>query len=406
MSLLLQHIEKIILGAVLIALLAFLSLTLRDLRQTSQQVNPMKSRIELPTGSLPEISADSFQGERLLAAPGLVWTKAGDEDAPSLFDPARYIVCANPECRRILRYDAKDCTKCGHPQDEGGGADSPDPDQPEPDDEDRDGLPREYEDQFDFLDDRLGVDARRDSDGDLFTNIEEYRAGTSPEDEGSHPPLAKKMRFVHVKKHPLPIRLYEVKTYGKTSKDEWDLFIETDVGKGERQRVRIFSVGETLMDGRFEIADATVKRIPFFDESTNSERTRQESTVVLRETEDDSTLVLEKGQQPPSRDLYVSLIFLSHPTDIEKCRRMTKKVGNTIDLPPGADNGEQYRVQFDEENDAPALLPVDNGKATGGAIPVPRFVEQRDLRRHRTSSGPPQPNEPSRSDRTRTSQPW
>jgi hypothetical protein len=45
-------------------------------------------------------------------------------------------------------------------------------------------------------------DALLDPDGDGFTHLEEFQAGTDPHDAGSHPPYAKKLRFVERKDLP------------------------------------------------------------------------------------------------------------------------------------------------------------------------------------------------------------
>ncbi len=53
-------------------------------------------------------------------------------------------------------------------------------------DTDRDGLPNDWEKKF-ALNSNDATDAAKDSDGDGFTNLEEYQAKTDPTDKKSHP---------------------------------------------------------------------------------------------------------------------------------------------------------------------------------------------------------------------------
>jgi hypothetical protein len=48
-------------------------------------------------------------------------------------------------------------------------------------------------------------DAQLDPDGDGFSNIEEYKFGSGPRDAESHPPYARKLRFVDRKDIPFPL---------------------------------------------------------------------------------------------------------------------------------------------------------------------------------------------------------
>lgn len=70
-------------------------------------------------------------------------------------------------------------------------------------DSDFDGMPDEWENRY-----GLGVnidDAAQDADGDRFTNLEEYLAGTNPKDASSAPPLVSKLRVLKTGRIPLPL---------------------------------------------------------------------------------------------------------------------------------------------------------------------------------------------------------
>jgi len=62
-------------------------------------------------------------------------------------------------------------------------------------DTDEDGLPDTWEEQYDL--NPLVDDASEDEDGDGFTNLAEYQAGTDPTDPDSHP-RSKAMPWIHL----------------------------------------------------------------------------------------------------------------------------------------------------------------------------------------------------------------
>ena len=71
-------------------------------------------------------------------------------------------------------------------------------------DRDGDGMTDDWELKYGF-DKYNAADALKDSDGDGFTNLEEFRAAGDPLDPGSHPPYATKLRFVRRINVPFPI---------------------------------------------------------------------------------------------------------------------------------------------------------------------------------------------------------
>ena len=70
-------------------------------------------------------------------------------------------------------------------------------------DRDSDGITDDWELEY-GLDKYNAGDADMDMDGDGFNNLEEFIAGTLPNRADSHPPYAKKMRFVELKEIPFP----------------------------------------------------------------------------------------------------------------------------------------------------------------------------------------------------------
>lgn len=90
----------------------------------------------------------------------------------------RRVYCA--ECAAPIPSDVKICVECGKSQPEEAKVVY---------DTDNDGLPDEWEKRF-GLNINDPADADLDTDGDLFTNREEYEMGTNPTDPKSHPPYS------------------------------------------------------------------------------------------------------------------------------------------------------------------------------------------------------------------------
>lgn len=105
--------------------------------------------------------------------------QAGVEGRNLLVSDLR-VACVNPECGKPIPYEATMCPFCGFSQ-------------PKPDDiireldNDGDQLPDVWEEKH-GLDPRDAADASLDLDGDGFSNLEEYLAGSRPDDATSYPP--------------------------------------------------------------------------------------------------------------------------------------------------------------------------------------------------------------------------
>ncbi len=92
-----------------------------------------------------------------------------------------------------IPYEAEICPFSGLPQ--------PSMDQL---DRDGDGLTDDWELQY-GLDRYNAGDAAADSDGDGFSNLDEFSGGTNPLDAKNHPSYAEKLRFVERKDRPFPL---------------------------------------------------------------------------------------------------------------------------------------------------------------------------------------------------------
>lgn len=118
-----------------------------------------------------------------------------------MFVSGKRVACV--ECGKPIPYYALTCPFCNAKQPE------IDPGVNEDQDSDIDGMPDRYEDQMGFKKNDPD-DAEMDADLDGFTNIEEYKAETDPNDKDSTPDLATKIRLVDVRRNEFQLRFNSV----------------------------------------------------------------------------------------------------------------------------------------------------------------------------------------------------
>lgn len=112
-----------------------------------------------------------------------------------MFTPERRVSCLN--CDRPIAYVSTNCPYCKavqqtEPSPSAGG------------DRDNDGLPDAWEVKY-GLNPLFAGDAVLDSDGDGFTNIDEYRNQTSPVDKTDHPTRIGRVRVVSMTELPFDL---------------------------------------------------------------------------------------------------------------------------------------------------------------------------------------------------------
>ena len=178
MNILKYHYEKLILGLILLAMLLYLlnlMQTLHELRSTeAEQFLPSPTNREK---RVEQLNATDFNTLRLINTTDLKWSANPDRKG-SLFFPGLYIECINPECNHWLPFNVAECPWCQSKQTVETGPQEPTVDQ----DSDGDGIPDVKEEMYDFLNPNKQDDANLDFDSDWFTNKEEIKLGTAPDD--------------------------------------------------------------------------------------------------------------------------------------------------------------------------------------------------------------------------------
>lgn len=245
-----RHYEKLILGFCLICFMWSMFSVQRRVNESASELNKVKRSVSsLVTGKkyYAEVKTSDFmrvtdldsndnmvmrfdvnlynvkatRGEDFELDAADYHKQSEDEwQFSSLLQPARYIICKNPSCYTILPFGGRGemtCPYCGERQE----ITAPEPTMT--DDLDKDGIPDYIEKQYDFLDYHYYYDAFDDEDGDGFTNIEEYLAGTDMTDFNDCPDLGYAVRLLGQPfNQPIPFMFNRIKKPANTPvKSDW-----------------------------------------------------------------------------------------------------------------------------------------------------------------------------------------
>jgi len=199
-SWLVRHYEKLILTAVVAALLGSVGYLLSQLQRSRATLESLVSE-SLPSQwkRAERLAIDAYTGR---------WQKVSRPmQLPPftnlLFVSELRVLCVYEDCRKPIPFDADVCPFCGRRQ--------PEIVRPEEIDSDGDGLTDVYEKKV-GLNPFDAADAFADPDSDGFSNIEEFQAGTNPFDSKDFPNPVAKLRVVRIVNRPFRMRFQGVQT--------------------------------------------------------------------------------------------------------------------------------------------------------------------------------------------------
>lgn len=342
MEFLKKHFEKLILGVALIVLLVSCFLVLTSLHKARQDVKEVQTRIEeMPEEKPIEPLSEDQIDLSILTDPAIRLDLGDDEiEGASLVEPPKYILCAGPQCSQLIPFSAETCRFCG--------ADQPEEDPFDKfraeDDFDEDGMSNAFERKYsDFLNPQDPNDAGVDHDGDGFSNVEEFRWKSEPDNYENFPALARNLRFLGMRRRRIPIIFRALARNNSDDPADWD--ITCAILDGGSLKRSILTVGEAVagykITGAKYKVDDEGKDISELQVTAQKDGTKYSLTLVPRK---ETAFQTEK-------DLVVYFIFLSNRYDPRRCRRMPPaKLGETFELKHGSGATETYEVTVLTEN--------------------------------------------------------
>lgn len=221
------------------------------------------------------------------------------------FVPERRVICW--DCRKPIAYADAVCPYCAaqQPVDL---TDLPDYDG------DKDGMPDQWEKTHGF-NPIHAADGVEDADGDGFTNVEEYKAGTHPRDKTSSPELVEsKMVVAGIKSEPFQLQFKSVTRMG-TGDESLRFQLNT-----QNNRTHFARLGDTVQG--FKV----VKFEPIEEVVKQNRMERKVDRSILTLERGGNLIKLVKGEDQLYTDFEAELHFVLDN------QRFTVKRGASFDL--------------------------------------------------------------------------
>ncbi|MEM7012662.1 MAG: Amuc_1099 family pilus-like system protein [Verrucomicrobiota bacterium] len=176
-----------------------------------------------------------------------------------------------------------------------------------------------------------------DPDGDGYDNLEEWKAKSSPVDEGSHPPYTDKLAFLQQRSRSHAV-IFKANNHP-------DYQIE-EATAADGKESGFFKLGDTLPLGRFKIEN--------YEEKEGKNQfgiTSDLSELTLRDLGNDKTFVIVLKRRENRPELFAEFDFILDPDPL-----FHVKEGEEFQLPKNSAN--RYKVLSVSENEV-VIAPSD-----------------------------------------------
>jgi hypothetical protein len=271
------HYDKIIVVGVLLALL----LSLGILINLSSSQRATESKFEADLNALSpkyEKSGETDPSLYNAAMARLAKPYVIPESGNNLLIACERVACIN--CQRPIPFEADVCPYCDatQPPEDGTNAGW---------DSDGDGMPDEWENKY-GLNPLDPSDAHGDLDGDLFSNLEEFLAGTDPADPKSHPPYINYLKVEEINAIPFPFRLQSRTKMGENYSFQLNSSLES--------RTHFVKIGDKLNKTDFKAVSHTNRMVTIKAPGVPD---RRSEVAVLIVSDGKDTLELVQGAPSP-----------------------------------------------------------------------------------------------------------
>lgn len=261
----------------------------------------------------------------------------------------RRVLCSAPGCGKPIDPDAKVCPFCNGAQEIA---------KPVSLDNDNDGLPNEWEIAH-GLNPNDPSDANKDSDGDGFTNLEEYKLGFDMKDPKSHPdyleylslagkPETTKLQFYFKDVNPLPGNKHRFTFMDLVKKDR---FTKRPIVYSVREEEEIVDESGKHKTGYSVVSYEKKQAEKVIKGSGGLKKMVDVDTVVIRNTATKKELKLVIGEKVTPVDVQAKLHF-----DRGNMEDFSVVPGDTFKL-----YNVKYHVISIDEKDSSLVVEADLG---------------------------------------------
>jgi len=342
---------------------AFFTLSLGDDPDAAADEERAKLKRMEPseTGVKPVDMAEYDTAIRLLRSPPTVTEVPAD--AASFLASERRVVCKGAPgkpCGKAIPGDVKACPECpfcGAKQEEEKKAVL---------DADADGLPDEWEKKF-GLNPGDASDASADTDGDGFTNAEEFAAKTDPTDKNDHPDYLDSLSVVlPLKETYMPFVFVGARQVAAGWRcDFFDAKQKDDYG---RQGRTLSAVVSGKPDAKLEEIGADTKKPSGYELKSYAKKERKVARKGMKGMQ--VSVDVSEATVVRKKDGKEIVLVVSHdkrakpaPVDVQATLSYERGVTKTMEVTPGSEidlNGTKYKIAAIERAGKGAKVTVEH----------------------------------------------